>query len=180
MSTTTEKPTTRAGRFLAALHKIEHDRGKMAALRRAASPSTIREAWPVIHSLGEDLRNHAACTIGALFAEHPAEDRDVSSFGATCRRIATDNGRDRDIPESFERRFRRLLACDSAEDVAGQLKAWVRFAAAKGIGVNYERLFNDLAYWEQSKDEIRIRWATGFWPARRDADEPTVSEPTTP
>ena len=177
MSTTTDTSTTRAARFMAALRKAQPDRGKMAALRRAASPSTAREAWPVIHSLGEDLRNHAACTVGALFAGHPVEDREAFSFGVTCRRIATDNGREREIPESFERRFRRLLACHSAEDVAGQLKAWIRFAAARNVGVNYERLFNDLAYWENSADEIRVRWATGFWPARRDAEETATEAP---
>jgi CRISPR type I-E-associated protein CasB/Cse2 len=177
MSTTTDT-TTRAARFMAALRKAQPDRGKMAALRRAASPSTAREAWPVIYSLGEDLRNLASCTVGALFAEHPFEDQDAFSFGVTCRRIATDNGREREIAESFERRFRRLLACDSAEDVAGQLKAWIRLAGSKGVGVNYERLFNDLAYWDKSADEIRVRWATGFWPARREAEESASIEET--
>jgi len=177
MSTTTDTPT-RAARFLAALRKAQPDRGKMAALRRAASPRTAREAWPVIHSLGEDLRSLAACTIGASFAAHPLEDGEARSFGATCRRIATDNGREREIAESFERRFRRLLACDSAEDVAGQLKAWMRLAASKGVGVNYERLFNDLAYWDKSADDIRVRWATGFWPVRREAEETIPTEAT--
>lgn len=178
MSTTpTDTPTTRAARFMAALRKAQPDRGKMAALRRAASPSTAREAWPVIHSLGEDIRNHAACTIGALFAGHPVEDRDAYSFGVTCRRVATDNGRERDIPESFERRFRRLLACDSAEDVAGQLKAWIRFAAARGVGVNYEQLFWDLLTWETKGDRTKMTWATGFWPARRDAEETATEAP---
>ena len=170
MSTITE-PTTHAGRFLAKLRKIANDRGKMAALRRGASEATKRQAWPVIHSLGEDLRNHAACTIGALYAEHPVEDNDAFSFGVTCRRIALKDGDGLEIPVSFQRRFLRLLACDTADEVAGQLRAWIRFASTKGVGVNFERLFNDLAYWEKSADEIRVRWATGFWPARRDASE---------
>lgn len=172
MSTTSDTPS-RAGRFLAALRRAQTDRGKMASLRRAASPATERQAWPVIHSLGEDIRNQAALTVGALFAEHPVEDPGALSFGATCRRIATDNGIDHNIPESFERRFRRLLACDSVADVTGQLKSWIRFAAAKGIGVNYERLFNDLAYWHNSAEEIRIRWAVGFWPARPEKEKVT-------
>jgi CRISPR type I-E-associated protein CasB/Cse2 len=173
MSTTSNNPS-RAARFLAALRRAQSDRGKMASLRRAASPATERQAWPVIHHLGEDIRNAAALTIGALFAQHPKEDDSVFSFGATCRRIATDNGREREIPESFERRFRRLLACDSVADVTGQLKPWIRFAAAKGIGVNYERLFNDLAYWEKSSEEIRIRWAVGFWPLRTEKESENV------
>lgn len=90
---TTNDTSNRAERFLEGLRKINHDRGKMAALRRGASATTARQAWPVIYGLGEDIGNLAACTIGALYAEHPEEDRNVFSFGTTCRRIAMDNGR---------------------------------------------------------------------------------------
>jgi CRISPR type I-E-associated protein CasB/Cse2 len=175
MSTTNDKPN-RAERFLGRLRKITNDRGKMAALRRAASSSTERQAWPVIYSLGEDISSHAACTIAALYAEHPEEDSKAFSFGSTCRRIATDNGKDFDIPESYDRRFRRLLACDSAEDAAGQLKAWIRFASAKGIGVNYERLFWDLLSWGNHADRIKLDWARGFWPARKETSEEPANE----
>ena len=176
MSTTNE-PTNRAARFLERLRKITNDRGKMAALRRAASPSTIRQAWPVIYSLGEDIGSLAACTVGALYAQHPEEDTKAFSFGVTCRRIATDNGKDFEIPDSFDRRFRRLLACDSDDDVAGQLKAWIRFASAKGVGVNYEQLFWDLLTWNNKADRIKLDWARGFWPMRREAsEEPATGE----
>lgn len=172
---TTNDTNNRAERFLGRLRRIKDDRGKMAALRRAASPSTERQAWPVIYSLGEDIGNLAACTVGALYAQHPEEDSKAFGFGTTCRRIATDNGKDFEIPDSFDRRFRRLLACDSADDVAGQLKAWIRFASAKGIGVNYEKLFWDLLSWNNHADDIKLRWARGFWPMRKEASEETVT-----
>jgi CRISPR type I-E-associated protein CasB/Cse2 len=170
MSTTTDT-SNRAERYLGRLRKIANDRGKMAALRRAASSGTQREAWPVIYSLGEDIGCLAACTIGALYAEHPEEDTKAFSFGTTCRRIATGNGKEHDIPDSFDRRFRRLLACVSAEDLAGQLKAWIRFASAKGVGVNYERLFWDLLAWNNRADRIKLDWARGFWPMRKGAGD---------
>ncbi len=175
MSTTTDTPN-RAERFLARLRKITIDRGKMAALRRAASSSTERLAWPVIYSLGEDISSLAACTIGALYAQHPEEDGRAFSFGSTCRRIATDNGKEFDIPDSFDRRFRRLLACDSAVDVAGQLNAWIRLASAKGVGVNYEKLFWDILAWNNNSDRIKLDWARGFWPMRQEVNDETVTE----
>ena len=92
-----------------------------------------------------------------------------------CRRIATDNGKDFEIPDSFDRRFRRLLACDSAEDVAGQLKAWIRFASTKGVGVNYERLFWDILAWNNNSNRIKLDWARGFWPVRKEANEESTS-----
>ncbi|MCX6879958.1 MAG: type I-E CRISPR-associated protein Cse2/CasB [Verrucomicrobia bacterium] len=179
MSTTTDTPN-RAARFIERLRKITNDRGKMAALRRAASPSTERQAWPVIYSLGEDISCLAACTIGGLYAQHPEEDGKAFSFGTTCRRIATDNGKDFEIPDSFDRRFRRLLACDSADDVAGQLKAWIRFASAKGVGVNYEKLFWDILAWHNHADRIKLDWARGFWPVRREASEEPLTGEATP
>ena len=100
------------------------------------------------------------------------------SFGLTCRRIATDNGREREIPESFERRFRRLLACDSAEDVAGQLKAWIRFADAKGH--RRELRTTVLGSWMAgtgARTTSSCSWARGFWPVRRESgEEPAVEE----
>lgn len=162
---------TRANRFMTALRKVQNDRGKMAALRRAASPRTACQAWPVIASLGEDLRNQAAVTIAALYAEHPIENVETRNFGQTCRAIALKDASGPDVPDSFERRFRRLIACDTAGDVAAQLRAWIRLAASRAVGVNYEQLFNDIAYWENNADKIRVRWATGFWPARQETAE---------
>jgi CRISPR type I-E-associated protein CasB/Cse2 len=175
MSTTNETPN-RAERFLGRLRKITNDRGKMAALRRAASSRTERQAWPVIYSLGEDISSHAACTIAALYAEHPEEDSKAFSFGTTCRHIALTGVTDFKIPDSFDSRFRRLLACDSAEDAAGQLKAWIRFAKAKGVGVNYEKLFWDLLSWGNHADRIKLDWARGFWPARKETSEESTTE----
>jgi len=175
--TTTNESLNRAERFLGRLRKISKDRGKMAALRRAASTGTERQAWPVIHSLGEDIGSLAACTIGALYATHPQEDTKAFSFGTTCRRIALDGVTEFKIPDSFDRRFRRLLACDSADDVAAQLKSWIRFASAKGVGVNYERLFWDILSWNNHADRIKLDWARGFWPMRKEAgDEPPTVE----
>jgi CRISPR type I-E-associated protein CasB/Cse2 len=170
MSTTNE-PTSHAGRFLAKLRKIANDRGKMAALRRGASEATKRQAWPVIAGLGEDVGNLAACTVGAFFAEHPEDENKSWSLGETCRRIALAGVTGYDIPDSFEKRFLRLLSCDTAEEVAGQLKAWIRFAKARGIRVNYEQMFWDLDGWHRRADDIKLQWARGFWPVRKQAGE---------
>ncbi|MEO7317880.1 MAG: type I-E CRISPR-associated protein Cse2/CasB, partial [Chthoniobacteraceae bacterium] len=173
------EPTTRAGKFLEQLRKIQHDRGKMAALRRGLSDATQREAWPVIASLGQDIGKLAPRIISALYAHHSEDDPKLYSFGVTCRRIALKDADGFTIPESYERRFRRLLACDSDEDVAGQLKAWIRLAAAKGVGVNYEQLFWDLDLWKNRADQTKLQWARDFWSPRRDADEPATPEAPT-
>lgn len=178
MSTQPTPASVRAADFLVRLRVIREDRGRMAALRRGLSDATQREAWPVIASLGQDFGWVAPRTVAGLFALHPEEDAGASSFGATCRQVATDQGRDPEIPESFERRFRRLLACDSDADVAGQLAAWVRLAATRGVGLNYEELFQSLAGWRYAADRTKLRWARDFWSPRRDeADETPAAAP---
>lgn len=175
MNTPQEKQNY-AAVFIRRLEGIRDDRGKMAALRRGLSPGTARESWPIIASLGQDIARIAPCTVAALYAAHPEHDAGSHSLGTTCREIATDKGREREIVESFQRRFRRLLACDSAEDVAGQLQAWIRFASARSVKVNYEQLYWDLAKWELRADETKLRWARDFWPPHRDGEEATPVE----
>lgn len=155
----------RAARFVGALRQLhtKQDRGALAALRRGLSSATLREAWPVVSRLGGDIGadgNSEFVQIAALFAEHPL-DASEGNFGDTCRAISTDDKGA--LIESHERRFRRLLAADSREDLAGQLRAWVRLAAGKGVAVNYEQLFLHLRFWPSSADDIRVRWARAFW-----------------
>ncbi len=164
-------PTTqdRAERFMTALRRVKDDRGKMAALRRALSPRNQMDAWPVIADLGGDIQRPVYSTVAALYATHP-EENDAANFGASCRQIAMKDSSDGRLPESYERRFRRLISCDSAEQLGEHLRAWIRLASSKGAGVNYQRLFSDLWNWDWYADDIRVRWAAEFWPAQRDEE----------
>ncbi|MHB1310341.1 MAG: type I-E CRISPR-associated protein Cse2/CasB [Limisphaerales bacterium] len=204
MSNPQTTPKERAARFVGRLRGIGHDRGKLAALRRGLSPSTVMDAWPVVASLGGDLGQPGQSVfvdLAALFASHPEESH-ARSFGETCRAIARADSSDRTLPESFElsgdgalvgfvydssdrtlpesfeRRFRRLLACGDVADLSGQLRSWIRLAAGKGVGVNYEGLFADLWNWRLFADDIRVKWARSFWQSG-EAAVPETANPAT-
>lgn len=182
MSETKRTPKDRAADFVGALRHVRNDRGKLAALRRGLTdnPRLHVDAWPVIAGLGGDIRQPAYVAIAALFASHP-EEANTRNFGETCRRIAQVDGKE--IPESFERRFRRLLTCDSVDDVIRQLRSWIRLADSKGVGVNYENLFADLWNWPWYADGIRVKWATSFWQSGELASAEstqTTNQPTLP
>ncbi|MCL4402421.1 MAG: type I-E CRISPR-associated protein Cse2/CasB [Acidobacteria bacterium] len=158
------------------MRRASNDRGKLAALRRGSTdnPRLHVDAWPVIAGLGGDIGQPAYVAIAALYAAHPQDEPDARSFGETCRRIAQGDGKD--IAESFGRRFRRLLACDGVDDVIGQLRSWMRLAASKRVGVNYESLFADLWNWPWYADDIRVKWAKSFWQSGESASpEPAQS-----
>jgi CRISPR system Cascade subunit CasB len=172
----TVKPRERAARFVGALRPLaaKHDRGALAALRRGLSPATVMDAWPVVSRLGGDIGQPGESVfvdVAALFATHPVEST-ARNFGDTCRAIARDEKGG--LIDSHERRFRRLLSSDSPADLAGQLRTWIRLAAGKGVGVNYEALFADLWNWRWYADDIRVQWARAFW---RSGEEPTPAVP---
>lgn len=166
MNENPQSPKERAVTFVGGLRRVCEDRGKRAALRRGLSQATVVDAWPVVASLGGLIGQpgeSASVDIGALFATHPKESN-ARNFGETCRNIAL--GDARDVPESFERRFRRLLACSEVSDVVAQLRSWIRLAASRGVGVNYQSLFADLSNWPWYSADIRVQWARSFWQPR--------------
>jgi CRISPR system Cascade subunit CasB len=170
----------RAARFVGALRQLQskQDRGALAALRRGLSPATVRDAWPVVARLGGEIgapSESVFVDLAALFATHPVESTS-GNLGDTCRALASDG--QGGLLESHERRFRRLLAADSPADLVGQLRTWVRLAAGKGVGVNYESLFLDLRFWSASADDIRVRWARAFW--QPDAPDEAAATPPPP
>jgi CRISPR type I-E-associated protein CasB/Cse2 len=162
MSESKRSPKERAAEFVGALRRARDDRGKMAALRRGLTDNVRMhvDAWPVVAGLGGDIAQPACVAIAALYASHP-EESDARDFGETCRRLGQDDGNN--LLESFERRFRRLLACGDVEDVIAQLRSWARLAASRNVGVNYESLFADLLNWRWYSEEIRVKWAKSFW-----------------
>lgn len=162
MSEPKRTPKERAADFVGALRRIREDRGKLAALRRGLTdnPRLHVNAWPVVAGLGGDIGQPVFVAIAALFASYH-EESNARNFGETCRRIA--QGDDKQIADSFERRFRRLLACSDVADVIDQLRSWIRLAASRNVGVNYESLTFDLLLWNKFADDIRVRWACAFW-----------------
>lgn len=165
------KPSERAAEFVKQLRRIKNDRGKMAALRRGLSPTTVVDAWPVVAGLGGIIGQPGESVHGdvaALFATHPKESN-ARNFGQTCREIAMANSSDKKPSKSYERRFRRLIASSELSDLVGQLRSWIRLADSKDVGVDYESLFTDLWKWHWDMDRIRVQWARSFWRSGNDA-----------
>ena len=159
------KPKERAAEFVGRLRGIREHRGKLAALRRGFSEATVMDAWPVVAALGGRIDQPGLSPhvdVAALFASHPVESHH-RNFGETCRAVALKDAESNELPETFERRFRRLLSCGDPGDLTGQLRSWVRMAASKGVGVNYEGLFADLWNWRYYADGVRVQWARSFW-----------------
>jgi CRISPR type I-E-associated protein CasB/Cse2 len=159
----------KAKELLVYLRQLKNDRGAMADLRCALSPSPAKRAraWPLLARVG-GIGDPRIETVAGLFAHHPEEAYD-GNLGTTCRRL-------RERHESFDARFQRLLSCDR-DEICERLRPVVLAAKAKEIRVNYEELFADLCYWG---DNVKARWAREYWgaPEEQEPAPPVASEAT--
>jgi CRISPR system Cascade subunit CasB len=122
----------------------------MANLRCALSESRRPRAWPLVARVG-GIGDPRVETVAGLFAYHP-DETESGNLGTTCRRLQSQHA-------SFEGRFQRLLGCDR-DEIVERVRPVVMAAKAKGIRVNYERLFTDLWYWGP---KVKEQWAREFW-----------------
>jgi CRISPR system Cascade subunit CasB len=148
--------------FIARLQRWKNDRGVLANLRCALrSQSALRRrAWPLLAQL-TSLENRSLViyeTVAGLWAATPDNHRaGAGNFGATCAKLRGDH-------ESFDLRFRRLLACDDREELCEGVVPIALAAQAKGIAVDYDALFHDLQFYAgDGLDRVRTRWAQAYW-----------------
>jgi len=166
MQTTNDRATA----FVKYLSDHSEDRGMMADLRRGFSESQAHRAWPYLASwcdLTHSRERAVFQTVAAAFAHHPVVAGE-GDLGSVLRRIAMGDKRGQEGLATFDGHFRRLLVCDSVEELCDHLRGPLRAAAAKGIPVNYEQMFNDLWYWGE---KVRLRWAASYWGEAREGGE---------
>lgn len=138
------------------------DPGFRAALRHWLGDSEKRRAraYQALMNVRGRLDDEAFNTVAALYAHHPEHQADGSSLGRLCQRLAADFS-------TFEGRFKRLLTC-AADELPQQLRPLVFAAHARGVPLDYLRLYLDLRSWnhDHSGEDVRKRWATEFWGPR--------------
>jgi len=145
--------------FLKRLQNIVADRGNRAALRRYWSPATRHQAYPLLGQLGA-LEDNRKTILAALYAEHP-EWQNGQSVGKAALRL----GDRKEGEHPYDRHFRRLLACQSLDDLGLQLHRLVKRLQRDGIGLDYAELQKNLNYWANYSENVKVRWAADFWQA---------------
>lgn len=151
------------------LRRNTEDRGVMAALRCLLITEQRFRGWQQIAALGA-IGELPVETIAGLYALHPMEEiKDGYNFGDACRLLAACRNKGGDSLNSpFDRRFRRLLACSSKEELCAHLTDIVRGMKSEAIPINYERLYEDISWWG---DAVRERWAIHYWSNRKESEE---------
>lgn len=145
----------------------EGNRGPLAKLRRGLSETARHEARFVLGQyFGPEAVGNIVCeTVAGCFALYPIEKRPaVGNFGATMRLAMGDRMRKEDETHA---RFRRLLACNTQEEICRHIPHAVRLAKAREAPVDYRRLFVDLWWWG---DRVKIEWTKAYWETPPEAE----------
>ena len=150
--------------LVARLARWKGDRGALASLRGGlrSQAALRRRAWPLLAQL-TSLESPLLViyeTAAGLWAADPDSHRaGAGNFGVTCRRLRGDH-------ESFDLRFRRLLACADREELCERLIPIAVAAQTKAVPLDFDALFQDLKFFaDAGRDRVRLRWAQAYWGA---------------
>lgn len=145
----------------------EHNRATRAELRRYWSPTTRHYATMALGKIGA-LRSYLSpeALLALLYAEHPEHRPEGASFGKALLRLAGGNSSS-DAFASFERHFRRLLACEGGdlEELSRVLHRFVRRLAKESIPLDYNQLLWDLRKWRNHSEDVKTQWTRAFYGA---------------
>ncbi len=160
------------------------DSGRLAMLRRGCGkrdPVEGRCPWLIglIHGVASEP---VAFLAASLLAQYKTADiraghhRSKGNFGTTWKRaLAGSDSR------SLPRRFHILLDAyydpwQGDGDLPYRLRQMVRYAAGKGVGVNWPMLLTDLKFWNRPEKHVQKRWARSFFAAEQSPEFLSASE----
>jgi len=171
MANRKEDEKSYSDKFLEFLSSRAGDRGIMADLRHGFSPATEYRAWPHIAKwcdLTNDRQRKIITTIAAGFAVHKRTAQS-GSLGQVMRLLAITGQQNVDEAlMTFDARFRRLLACSSAEEVCEHLPGIIKAAERKGVTICFQTLYDHLWHWGE---RVKLMWARDYWGGEQSYDQ---------
>ena len=145
--------------------KDASDTGFQAVMRRADNPHQCSAAWEFLVpfcDIANERQRLAFALVGAAIARAKPDRDGSASLGQALRNIC---GADADAVERESRRLRRLIACDTTEELIPVLRPILNYVQGNGAVVGYERLLRELLFWNE---KTRIAWTRDFY--RKSAD----------
>lgn len=159
--------------------------GELAQLRRGCGerdPVEGRCPWLVGLTYGVSS-DAVAFLVAGLLAQYKTIDiragrhRSQGDFGLTWKRAVASGA----ASESLKRRFHILLDSEydsytGEGDFPYRLRQMVRFAAGKGIGVDWPLLLRHVKNWNSKEKWVQKKWAGSFFTAENDGETTKIQE----
>ena len=143
-----------------ALRRCSSDTSYRAALQRADNPDTAAFAWEYLVKWCDITKDHDRlpfALIGAAIArEKPASNGNKNLgelFRACCK--------DENDMEREQRRFRRIISCNSNIELCEVLRSTLKYLQGKLPGeIDYIRLLQYILFFGE---KVKLRWASSFF-----------------
>lgn len=147
------------------------NKGVAAALSRADNEAMEYQSWEYLAQFGIDLEKkylrQAYSLVAAAVAKAKIRKNGTIGIGQALS-VSYDEGYQSDQAKA---KLRRLLACDSVEELCAILRPLLRLICTKEKAeLDYASLLRDLSIFYFSEERIRAKWAQDFY-GRRNGEE---------
>lgn len=164
MTEITEKKGGRGESFVQhVLGRMEIDHGFGAALRRSDNPATEYQSWEYLErwvDLSDERQRLPFIMVGATLARAKPGHDGSAGLGKALASCYDDGP----VSDQARAKLRRVLACETIEDLAVILRPLLGLVASKAKQpLSYSRLLQDLLGFGFDSQRIRIRWAQDFY-----------------
>lgn len=146
------------------IDRIKRNKGVAAALRRADNPNTEEQSWEHLSSFNIDLappyKRLPFSNIAAAIAKAKIERDGLAGIGQALASCYEDGKNS----TQAKAKFRRLLACDSVDEVCRILRPLFSLIESKGsCRLNFSRLLSELLKFHWESQNIKAIWAQNFY-----------------
>lgn len=157
--------------FRFVMNRIENDKGRAAALRRADNQSTEYQSWEHLALFGVDLEKmEERLAFGLVAAAIVKAKINVNGSLGIGEAIAGcyDEGSRNDQAKA---KLRRLLSCDSVEELCSILRPLLRLIDAKcSRSLDFARLLNEILRFKWYEQSVKSMWAKNFYGWKEDEE----------
>ncbi len=156
-----ENQSNPVGFVQSVLQRAQTDNAFGAVMRRADNPNLCSAAWEYLVpycNLSKESERLAFSLVGAAIAREKPQQDGFASFGKALRSLCKG---DADALEREARRFRRVIACDTVEELFPVLRPMLQDLQSQGCApLCYRDLLKDLLSWSE---RTRLRWTQDFY-----------------
>ena len=164
METQTDKPRKTSEAFISYVtQKLEWDKDFASRLKRADNPNTEHYAWDIImpwcHS-ADDSHKKIFCLVGASMARNRIVHDGELGLGEALAKIEKHG-------DSFSpTRLKKLLSCHDVIQLCYFLRPIIRQIEAHRLRLSYEKLLDQLLFFDLYPDRQKKKWAKDCYKVR--------------
>lgn len=145
------------------IQRCASNKGTAAALRRADNPNTEYQSWEYLApfvELDKSWLREPFALVAASIAKAKIEANGKTGIGQAISLCYSDGN----VSDQAKAKLRRLLACDSVEEVCRILRPLLSLIESKSNAtLDYSKLLQQLINFNWRQEWVKSQWAQDFY-----------------